>query len=292
MYTILFPCHEVNNKLPDELYKEEFEAAILQDFRVVLFDYDRFVRDSEIILNNESGSDIQQTDFIGPMIYRGYMLKDTQYELLYNWLLPKYKLINSPKEYSQCHYLPEVYEYIKEYTSKSVWFTEITLENITNALSQLNSNLIFLKDFVKSAKESSDFVLLESKDPKTWFAIIENFIKYRGKLFNKGIVLKEWLDVKKYNQSQVNEWRCVFMNKRLVSMSQNSNLNNASKPGISWLFLIASTIPSNFLTIDIIETNEGNWSIVETGDGQVSGLSPNQNILVYYSKINLISLEM
>src|SRR5258708_6015996 len=111
MYTILFPCHENNIRICDDLYKEEYEAAKLQGFRIVLFDYDKFVLDSEVILDSKLDLDITtENKFIGPMIYRGYMLKDTQYELLYNWLKPKYTLINSPKENNQCHYFPEVYE--------------------------------------------------------------------------------------------------------------------------------------------------------------------------------------
>ena len=272
------PSHELNRRLPDDNFVEEFEAAKLHDFNVILFDYDTFVCDNKLILfeNKVIGS--------GVMVYRGYMLSDEQYSLLYETLQPKYKLINSPKEYNTTHYFPEVYDYIKNHTAKSVWFIDITLGNISNALNQLSTKLVFMKDYVKSAKGNVDFALLENKDPKDWFDIIKSFIEYRGKLFNKGIVLKEYVDFKKYNY-KTNEWRCVFLNRKLVFFSQNSNLENVSLPNVEWVSIIASYIPSNFFTIDIAELEDGTFSIIETGDGQVSGPTPNQNMLEYYNNI-------
>jgi hypothetical protein len=40
---------------------------------------------------------------------------------------------------------------------------------------------------------------------------------------------------------------------------------------------------SFFYTIDFAEKIDGTWMVVETGDGQVSGLAPNQNPIGLYN---------
>ena len=48
---------------------------------------------------------------------------------------------------------------------------------------------------------------------------------------------------------------------------------------------IAFEIDSNFFTIDVAKKANGGWMIIETGDGQVSGLSPGQNCLEFYASM-------
>jgi hypothetical protein len=40
---------------------------------------------------------------------------------------------------------------------------------------------------------------------------------------------------------------------------------------------------SKFYTVDLAQLINGEWIIVETGDGQVSGLAPNQNPIGLYN---------
>ena len=46
---------------------------------------------------------------------------------------------------------------------------------------------------------------------------------------------------------------------------------------------IAKNIASNFFTIDIAEKEDGTWMILETGDGQVSGLPSGQDEIKFYN---------
>lgn len=41
-------------------------------------------------------------------------------------------------------------------------------------------------------------------------------------------------------------------------------------------------LPSPFYTVDFAELADGSWKILEAGDGQVSGLSDNQNARAFF----------
>ena len=45
---------------------------------------------------------------------------------------------------------------------------------------------------------------------------------------------------------------------------------------------------SSFYTVDYAEMEDGDWKIIESGDGQVSGLSDFQNAESFYRKLSLI----
>ena len=49
-------------------------------------------------------------------------------------------------------------------------------------------------------------------------------------------------------------------------------------------------LPSNYYTVDFAELSNGDWIVIETGDGQVSGLSPNQYPFKYYDDMRYVLL--
>lgn len=48
-----------------------------------------------------------------------------------------------------------------------------------------------------------------------------------------------------------------------------------------------STLPSPFYTVDYAELEDGSWKILEAGDGQVSGLSDNQDADAFFRALKL-----
>ncbi|MDP4182678.1 MAG: ATP-grasp domain-containing protein, partial [Bacillota bacterium] len=116
---------------------------------------------------------------------------------------------------------------------------------------------------------------------------IEEFIKLRGTLFTNGIVVKEFVDFKKYGPT-TNEYRAFYMNGNLLTISKNSNqLDDCSKAPIEFVELFTG-LNSNFYTVDFAELENGQWIVIEVGDGQVSGLSPNQYVFKFYDEIRAI----
>jgi len=197
-------------------------------------------------------------------------------------------LINTPEEYYACHLFPSARSSIERYTPKSLCFAQgdvIDWEFVNKTF-----NKFMIKDYVKSVKETgfpSYFetpVKAEEMDKR-----ISEFIELRGTLFTGGIVLKEYVDFKKYGEA-TNEYRAFFLKGQLLSLCRNSNQSDTCKPIPLDFVHSFDKLQSNYYTVDFGELSDGRWIIIETGDGQVSGLSPNQYMFKYYDDMRSIIL--
>lgn len=285
---ILFPSEPFSSKEVDSAMKAEYEAAKLVGFEVFLFDHDEFIRSGNLHTNlpyNNSS--------IEAVILRGWMLKHEQYMRL-SFCLPGkgYVLINSVDSYLECHYLPKALPYI-QYHSGLVWYTtlaKIDIEDWEPARKFLGGDVI-IKDYVKSEKGNPDLFLL-SKDltNEEFTNRVMRFVEARGKLFNEGIVLKEVLPLKKY-EGQTNEWRFFYYKNENLIFNQNSDtpvsVTSPSAYMIDELDRIAIKVNSDFFTIDIAELENGTWTILEMGDGQVSGLPTREDAISFYNKLQI-----
>ena len=278
---ILFPCNPLDNKKVDEDYLQEHHAAKLQMHDCYFFDHDEFVM-------GNFKSNIPQVDDKTPLVLRGWMLNISQYKKLYDILLGLgYELINTPEQYKNCHHFPCSYDYVKELTSKAIFIKEWDADILQDVSNFFGDKSFLMKDYVKSAKGVPGlFEMPSGISGEELLEKVEKFVEHRGKLFSEGLVFKEFVNLKKYGDN-VNEWRLFYYENRLISCSQNSNIKpeDCSHPNTNLVKKVAFQIDSNFFTIDVAEKEDGSWMIIETGDGQVSGLSPNQNCLEYYSEM-------
>ena len=272
----LLPSEPLNTKKVDSDFQKEYEALKKMDFKVYLYDHDQFVSYKQLI----SDIDFSQP---GRMILRSWMLKDSEYKELYNVLSRnKITLINSPEQYLNCHYYPNVYQHIKEYAPNSIWFDNID-EMIVSICRNNIGNDIIIKDYVKSEKGFDDIFFLEkSLSPSEFYERVLKFKESRGKLFNEGIVFKEFCPLKKYG-NKTNEYRYFILESKVISCFQNTELGFGEKPICHFINDIINQIDSNFFTIDVAEKEDGSWMILECGDGQVSGLPRNQSEFIFYS---------
>lgn len=280
---ILFPCNPINNSEVDPDFSEELSSAKTHGFDYILYDHDLLVKADTNFMK------ISESENPTTVILRGYMLKEAQYHLLYNHLKDyNYILVNSLGQYLNCHYFPYSYESIKEFSNR-IWFSDEYDSEWIKSICELDSNLI-IKDFVKSEKGTDLFFINKGIKQGDLSEKIKSFIEMRGSLFNKGIQFKEYLNLKKYDDC-INEWRLFVLNGELVSMSRNSKIEiESARPNIPDLKEIIDrlSVLSNFLTFDIVELETGEFKVIETGDGSVSGLSPDQNSLAFYAKIKEI----
>jgi hypothetical protein len=285
---ILF-CEDVlKPNTVDEAFLEEYENAKINGFNIFLYNYEE-----------KSTRKIKSIDKIEEIIYRGWMLNQNQYELLYNDLLLKnYKLINTPAEYINCHYLPNSLQFINDFTPKTI-FQKIENEESINILIEkakiFFGKSVIIKDYVKSEKhywETACFVE-KSDDTEKLKQSINNFIKLREDTLNEGIVIREFVELKKLtNHSKSGmplseEYRLFFFKNELLC------IYNYWEEGIySNKFLdtdifevIAKKIGSNFFTMDIAKDKNGKNVIIELGDGQVSGIPGNESKYDFYKKL-------
>ncbi len=73
-----------------------------------------------------------------------------------------------------------------------------------------------------------------------------------------------------------------YIDGHVLSVSKNSGqmdfINEVPQPLVGKYM----NLPSPFYTVDFAELADGSWKILEAGDGQVSGLSDNQNARAFF----------
>lgn len=283
---IIFPSGLSNSDIVDTDMQSEYEAALLAGFDIVLFDYYKWFHEGCLKLNQEC----EATD----IIYRGWMMKPEQYEKFY-WSLYKkgLRMLTDPVEYQNCHVFANSYDKVKEDTAKSLFFScdeyNISDFKIENVLGELGPFMV--KDFVKSAK-NTDFPKYfdESITQDEFVQYLNRFILLRGNLFTGGICMKSYLSLKKYGSS-TNEYRVYYLNGEIASVSRNANQPIYTKEPPRALIEKYRNLESPFYTVDYAEKEDGTFAVIETGDGQVSGLSPGQDMRAFYRAINILLKE-
>ena len=79
-----------------------------------------------------------------------------------------------------------------------------------------------------------------------------------------------------------------YCNNQAITISRNSGQPEYLPEPPEALIKKYSNLNSSFYTVDYAEMEDGDWKIIESGDGQVSGLSDFQNAESFYRKLSLI----
>lgn len=274
-YRILFPCHNYNLKQVDEAYATEARTCDTMGIKYYLFDYDTFVDCGEIKHNIDLSEKCT-------LIYRGWMMKPNLYDeldlFIYSQSNLKIQLINNNWRYTNCHCFPNVYPDLRQYTPRIQ-----VLENWGDIYTTDINFDFFIKDYVKSCKTTEGVEKLSRNIYKDELVDkIAQFVKERGKLFTGNIVLKEFVDLKKI-KGKTNEWRAFYLYGERISLHQNSYLDTNIIPPTNLIEDIGIRIGhySNFFTVDFALTEQQEWIVIETGDGQVSGLPTGEELNFY-----------
>jgi len=284
----LFCNNILKPKNIDEAFIFEYESAINNGFDVMLFNFEE--KSVEKIKPNNKMEDV---------IYRGWMLKPIEYSKLYYELeFKNYRLINTPAEYKNCHYLPESLKFIRKFTPKTI-FQKIDNNNSINILLNnakiFNGKPVIIKDYVKSEKHywNTACYVENSYDIEKLKKAIENLLELRENDLNEGIVIREYVELNKLgnhpksNMPLSEEYRIFFYKNKLLCLFNywEEGNYNTEKPNIKEFENIAKTIESNFFTMDIAKDKKGEFIIIELGDGQVAGISENQDKNIIYENI-------
>ena len=280
MITVLFPADYFDQNKPDDNFIKEYRAASENNINVLLFSYDTFLEEGKLRLKGDAS-------LTCPVIYRGWMLKPDQYADLYLRLQKLgMKLITSPQDYKRMHIFPEIYPELKNDTAAMLVYNspmQIDYEQIRKTFRRC-----MIKDYVKSVK-GTDFPKCISTDigEDEFRGLIRKFLSYRGELYTGGICIKEFLELKLYNE-KTNEYRVFYCDNQAVTISRNSGQPEYLPQPPESLIKKYSNLSSPLYTVDYAETEDGSWKIIEAGDGQVSGLSDFQDEVSFYRKLSLI----
>ncbi|GAA3521370.1 ATP-grasp domain-containing protein [Aquimarina addita] len=290
MMRIIYCDSVFDNKVIEPDYEEEKKSAVNAGFDFSLISFEELT-DGNIA---KALQFVKQPENKQLGIYRGWMLTPNQYQNLYKGLLKKnIELINSPTEYKHCHYLPDSYKKIEFKTPKSNWTTELTNDAILELTSHFGEKPIIVKDFVKSEKHNWDEACFipNASDSAIIKSVVDKFIELRGDSLNEGLVFREFEELEfltehsKSGMPLTKEFRIFFANKKIVKVFDywDEGEYGNTKPELDDFIKIAQNIDSKFFTMDVAKKKNGEWIIMELGDGQVAGLSDNADSKEFYN---------
>lgn len=287
---VIFCDSVIDHSIVEPDYVEEWKSALKSSFKPSLISYE------ELTEGNISKALrlIKPLEIVELAIYRGWMLTPKQYEELYLGLLDKnVQLINTPEEYSHCHYLPNSYSKIESLTPKSNWTKNLNEESILELTNEFGDNSIIVKDFVKSEKHNWDDACFipNASDKNKVKSVVDKFIELRGASINEGIVFRQFEELEflikhpKSGMPLTKEFRIFFHNAKIIKVFDywDEGEYGGTKPELDVFIEIAKSIESNFFTMDVAKKKDGDWIIMELGDGQVSGLPDKADISEFYS---------
>ena len=275
---LLFPADYFDRKTPDGAMREEYEAATFEGrLDVSLFDLELFEQRGIVSLARP---------FLNPglpLIYRGWMMKPREYELFHRALVGLgLRPITSPEAYAELHMFPLAYERHEALRSSSPSLLVFPGTVVDAGAVNERFERFMVKDYVKSVKGTSFPASVRTPISQGDLdALVAEFVRLRGGLFTEGIVLKEVVDLRRYGGA-TNEWRAFYLQGKLLNVCQNSNQHANTPAPPAGLVSSCGSLGSPYYTVDFAELRDGCWAVIETGDGQVSGLAAAQDPVIYY----------
>ncbi len=272
---ILFPSSFFDTKRVDEDLQKEYEAVLSTGlFQVALFGYDQWFNENSLVVTGTPDTERNA-------VYKGWMMQPEQYADFYRLLLDKnIRLIAEPEQYELMHIFPNVYDSVKDDTVKMELFplhSEIDVEYLKNRFPRF-----MVKDYVKSVKGTEFPRFFDQSVTQDEFdRWMEVFYKYRGGLLTGGICIKEFVDLKYYGE-KTNEYRVFYIDHEIATVCRNTGQGNYTPEPPRSLIEKYRDLGSPYYTVDYAELDDGTWKIIEAGDGQVSGLSDDQDYAHYF----------
>jgi ATP-grasp domain, R2K clade family 3 len=271
---ILFPHEPFSPRKVDSVFAGEFDAARMIGFPTGFYDHEATAQgDAGAAVNCLDFADVDQR-----LILRGWMIPGDRYAALYTELMAKgYQPQTSPEAYSEAHYIPISYQWTKGHSPRTGWIEGDDADKAWLLYQSFKAKDAIIKDWVKSAKtrwKDGCFIPAETTEQR-FMDIYRVFREERGKLFNRGVVLREFMPIVERGSDIrglpiIEETRLFFWEGRLLvapSAIKPSPLDELPR----WE-MIAKCFASPFITIDVAHLTDGTWSIVEVGDGGVSSL--------------------
>ncbi len=271
---ILFPHEPFSPGKIDSEFTEEYEAARLIGFSTGFYDHE-MVESHEPV---EALKWLAESNGKQRVILRGWMLPGEIYAELHAELLKKgYMPETSVEGYEQAHYLPLAYPLIEGQTSRSAWISGDDTDAAWEMYQDFSSAQAIIKDWVKSAKtrwKEGCYIPPETNEAG-FREIYRVFREERGKLFNRGVVLREFLPIVErgsdiHGLPVIEEIRLFFWKGKLLARPEEKKPSPMDE--LSRWEEIAKRFSSPFVTIDVAYLTDETWKIIEVGDGGVSGL--------------------
>jgi ATP-grasp domain-containing protein len=291
---ILFPQNPMIRKLPEPIFESEFEAATDVGFGCLLFDEDAFSH------GDIDGAFERLAEGNGtPLVYRGWIQSEELFHRFHEALAGRgYLLVSSAAQYAEATFFPNYFPKIRDRSPAAVWTDSDDTFQAWSASRKLGDGPFVLKDHVKSAKHQwHDACFIPKESGRENFErIAENLRAEQGKLFHRGFVIRQYVPLKRVGRSpreypQCEEYRLFFWKRQLLAAAHYHGQPDNS---VDWtpFVEIAQRFDAPFFSMDIAQTEAGDWIVVDVGAGECSSLPPSLKPITFYRRLaELTNLE-
>ncbi len=284
---ILFPQNPSMRKLPEPIFEPEFDAAKSLGFDCLVFD-EEALSHGDIDLALKGLPPANGT----ALLYRGWILTEELYRQFHAALSARgYSLVSSAEDYAEVTYFPNYYPKIRDLSPPAVW-TDTPDPYLAWSLSRrLGDGPFVIKDHIKSAKHLWHEACFVPKGTgrENFERIAENLLKEQGKTFFRGIVVKEFVPLRSRGKSpreypMCEEYRLFFWKRQLMVAS---HYHRQPENPVDWSPFVdlAHRFDAPYFTMDVAQSEAGNWIVVDMGAGECSSLPPSLEPMKFYERL-------
>lgn len=220
----------------------------------------------------------------------------TNYSQLYDELqVDGLRLIHSPEQYRLASELTEWYPRIRELTPRSVWFSE---PPSASAIEELFTWPVFVKGSRQTSRHKAELSIIHSADE---FERVAELYRQNPILHWQPFVCREYVRLRPVDGATGDKvpptfefrtfwWsgQCIGTGTYWAGFASYNGTRTEEQEAMNLAREVASRIDVSFLVVDLAQTVDGKWIVIECNDGQESGYAGVSPIAIWN---NLIELE-
>ncbi|MDL4818106.1 ATP-grasp domain-containing protein [Actinomadura opuntiae] len=282
--TVLFCVDPIHPRRVDPHYARE--AAAVRDHygETVLLDHDALRRGDVEAAVRAVPADL------GPVWYRGWMVTGDEYTAMANALKRRGTvLLTHPDDYTRAHELPGWHDTFAGLTPHSVWRPLSAgqdpgdLNALADLVRPLRAGPGVVKDYVKSCKHEWDEACFvpDVKNPAKLHAVAAKMIALQDEYLSGGLVVREFESYDGAGEARV--W-WVDGEPALVGPHPDTP-GLEPEPELDAVAHAVRALGCRFITTDLARRTDGEWRVVEVGDGQVSDLPSSVDAMDLYAHL-------
>jgi hypothetical protein len=261
---LLVPSDVLNPRRADAHFADEAAAARAAGHTVRLIDHDALVNaDARQAVSRLAADGATAT-------YRGWMLTPAAYGNLETALTERgITLRTTAEQYQGGHELPGWYDALEKFTPQSTWTVGADPGAFDKARLDLGSGAGIVRDYTKSMKHywaEAVFIPDLSDAPAAW-SVAHRLLQLRDDDFAGGFVLRRF---EHFTGAEVRTWWVHGVCRLITAHPDTPEQTPPDDFTMPDLHAAVASLGLPFVTIDLARRADGQWRVIELGDGQVS----------------------
>lgn len=261
---LLVPSDVLRPRRVDEHFAEEADAAQRAGHQVALVDHDALAQGA-------ADQAVARVPAGAVAVYRGWMLSSSHYEKFSAAVDGRgSRLRTAPAAYRRGHELPSWYPQLAEFTPPTRSTVGAERSAFDAARQQLGAGPAIVRDYTKSMKHHWDEAtyIPDLTDAAAAWRVAQGLHELRGEDFAGGFVLRRF---ETFVGAEARSWWVNGVCKMITAHPDTPDrLPPGDMPEVPGLAAAVTGLDLPFVTVDLARRDDGQWRVIELGDGQVS----------------------